>query len=153
VTRKVPNILIVDDDVTICEAFSLILRENGWNIEVANTGKEAIKKAETKAFNVALLDIRLPDIEGTKLLKLLPETTPKTIKIIVTGCPELRNAVDALNNGADAYLMKPVHPEDLLTMIRTKLEEQQQAERTTEEAITSFLQTRAKKLLESVRTE
>lgn len=152
-TKKVPSILIVDDDVNICEALSLILRKKGWNIDVANTGKEAIKKAETTAFNVALLDIRLPDIEGTKLLKLLPKTTPKMIKIMVTGYPELRNAVEALNDGADAYLMKPVRPEDLLITIRAKLEEQQQAERMTEETITGFLETRAKKLLESVRAE
>ncbi len=152
-TRKVPNILIVDDDVNICAAMSLILRKKGWNIEVANTGKEAIIKSEAMVFNVALLDIRLPDIEGTKLLKLLHETTPRMIKIMVTGYPELRNAVDALNDGADAYLMKPVRPEDLLIIIRAKLEEQQQAERMTEEKITGFLETRTKKLLERVRAE
>jgi two-component system response regulator HydG len=149
----VPNILIVDDDVNICEVLSLILRKRGWNIEVANTGKEAIQKSEETAFNVALLDIRLPDIEGTKLLKLLHETTPKMIKIMVTGYPELRNAVDALNDGADAYLMKPVRPEDLLITIRAKLEEQQQAEMMTQEKITGFLETRTKKLLEQVRAE
>ena len=152
-TRKVPNILIVDDDVNICEVLSLILRKRGWNIEVANTGKEAITKSEETAFNVALLDIRLPDIEGTKLLKLLHETMPKMIKIMVTGYPELRNAVDALNDGADAYLMKPVRPEDLLITIRAKLEEQQQAEMMTQEKITGFLETRTKKLLEQVRAE
>jgi two-component system response regulator HydG len=153
VTRKVPNVLIVDDDVNICEALSLIIIKRGWNVQVANTGKEAIQKAEATAFSVALLDIRLPDIEGTKLLKLLPKTTPKMIKIMVTGYPELRNAVDALNDGADAYLMKPVHPEDLLITIRAKLEEQQEAERMTEEKMTGFLETRAKKLLESVQAE
>ena len=103
--RQVPNILIVDDDVNICEAMSLILRKKGWNIVVANSGKEAIIKSEAMVFNVALLDIRLPDVEGTKLLKLLHETTPKMIKIMITGYPELRNAIDALNGGADAYLM------------------------------------------------
>jgi two-component system response regulator HydG len=149
----VPNILVVDDDINICEALSLILIKRGWNVEVANTGREALQKAETVAFNVALLDIRLPDIEGTKLLKLLPKTTPKMIKIMVTGYPELRNAVEALNDGADAYLMKPVRPEDLLITIRAKLEEQQQVERATEETMTGFLETRAKKLLENVRAQ
>jgi two-component system response regulator HydG len=153
VTRKVPNILVVDDDINICQALSLILIKRGWNVEVANTGKEALQKAQMRAFNVALLDIRLPDIEGTKLLKLLPKTTPKMIKIMVTGYPELRNAVEALNDGADAYLMKPVRPEDLLITIRAKLEEQQQSERVTEETMTGFLETRAKRLLENVRAE
>lgn len=152
-SRKVPNILIVDDDVNTCEAIGLILREKGWNIEIVHTGKEAIRKSEEGAFNVALLDIRLPDIEGTKLLKLLHETTPKMIKIMVTGHPALRNAVEALNDGADAYLMKPVRPEDLLITIKAKVEEQQHAERMTEEKITVFLETRAKKLLESIRVE
>ncbi|HML04051.1 MAG TPA: response regulator [Candidatus Bathyarchaeia archaeon] len=152
-TRNVPNILVVDDDINICQALSLILIKRGWNVEVANTGKEALQKAQVRAFNVALLDIRLPDIEGTKLLKLLPKTTPKMIKIMVTGYPELRNAVEALNDGADAYLMKPVRPEDLLITIRAKLEEQQQSERATEETMTGFLETRAKKLLENVRAE
>jgi DNA-binding response OmpR family regulator len=153
VSWKAPNILIVDDDINICETIGLILREEGWDTEVAHTGKEAIRKSEETAFNVALLDIRLPDIEGTKLLKLLHETTPKTIKIIVTGHPALRNVVEALNDGADAYLTKPVRPEDLLITIRAKFEEQQQAERMTEEKITAFIKTRAKKLLESMRVE
>jgi two-component system response regulator HydG len=153
VTKKVPNILLVDDDINICEALSLILRKQRWNVEVANTGKEAIQKSKSTAFNVALLDIRLPDIEGTKLLKLLPKITPKMIKIMVTGYPELRNAVEALNDGADAYLMKPVRPEELLMTIRAKLEEQQQAEGMTEEKITGFLEYRAKRLLERVRAE
>jgi two-component system response regulator HydG len=153
VTKKVPNILVVDDDINICQALSLILTKRGWNVEVANTGKEALQKAQMRAFNVALLDIRLSDIEGTKLLKLLPKTTPKMIKIMVTGYPELRNAVEALNDGADAYLMKPVRPEDLLITIRAKLEEQQQSERVTEETMTGFLETRAKRLLENMRAE
>jgi len=144
---QVPNILIVDDDVNICEALTLILRKRGWSAEVANTGKEAIKKAEITAFNVALLDIRLPDIEGTKLLKMLPKTTPKMIKIMVTGYPELRSAIEALNSGADAYLMKPVRPEYLLQTIRTKLEEQRQGERVAE------AHEGVKQLLESVKEE
>jgi two-component system response regulator HydG len=148
---KEPTILIVDDDISICQSLGLILEKNGYDVEMALCGKEAIEKSRKTAFNVALLDIRLPDTEGTKLLKLLDETTPKIIKIMVTGSPELRNAVEALNHGADAYLTKPVHPEELLKTIEEKLKEQEQAEYVTEEKITDFLQTRTKKLLQGLR--
>lgn len=149
--ERTPTILVVDDDPNICKVFSLILRKRGWNVEVANTGKEAIKKSEEAVFKVVLLDIRLPDIEGTKLLKLLHETTPKMIKIMVTGYPEVKNAVEALNKGADAYLMKPVHPEDLLRTIQEKLDQQQQTEDITEDRISAFLETRTKQLLQKIQ--
>ena len=149
--ERTPNILVVDDDRNICKVFSMILRKRGWNVEVANNGKEAIKKSEEAVFNVALLDIKLPDIEGTKLLKLLHETTPKMIKIIVTGYPQVNNAIEALNKGADAYVTKPVHPEDLLRTIQEKLEEQRQTEDMTEDRISAFLETRTKQLLQKIR--
>jgi DNA-binding NtrC family response regulator len=149
-TKKVPRILVVDDDVNICATLNLILKKRGWNVEIANTGKEAIDKSREHLFNVALLDIKLPDIEGTQLLKMLHETKPKMMKIIVTGHPEVKNAVEALNKGADAYLIKPLCPQDLLRIIKEKLNEQEQAEEMTEDKIASFLETRSKKLLEGL---
>jgi len=150
VIKKVPKILVVDDDVNTCGTLSLILRKRGWNVEIANSGKEAINKSREQLFNVALLDIKLPDIDGTQLLKMLYETKPKMMKIMVTGHPEVTNAVEALNNGADAYLIKPLCPEDLLKTIKEKLDEQEQAEEMTEDKIASFLETRSKKLLEGL---
>jgi len=144
------KILIIDDDEGICKTLSLILENEGYSVETANTGKEALEKSKTKIYNVALLDIRLPDIEGTKLLKALREGTPRMIKIMVTGYPQLENAVEALNLGADAYLMKPVYPGDLIKTIEEKLEAQKKAETITEEKIAVFLEARAQKLLEDL---
>ena len=144
------KILIVDDDEGICKTLGLILEDEGFIIDVANSGKEALEKSETSNYHVVLLDIRLPDIEGTKLLKAFRQSTPKMIKIMMTGFPQVSNAVEALNLGADAYFMKPVHPEDVIKTIREKLEAQMREEILTEEKLTAFLGTRTKQLLEDL---
>jgi DNA-binding NtrC family response regulator len=149
--NKKARILVVDDDTGICSTLSLFLGLNNYDVDVANTGKEAIEKSKTEVYDVALLDIRLPDIEGTKLLTALRETTPKMIKIMVTGFPALENAIQALKLDADDYVMKPVDPQELVQLIEKKLEERKKAETMTEDRIRGFIETRTAKLLEDVR--
>jgi len=141
-----PSILIVEDDTNIRETLNTILQQKRYDTDTAKTGQEAIKKSKTKFFNLALLDIKLPDMEGTKLLTTMHKDLPKMMKIMITGYPSLENAVEALNLGADAYIIKPVKPEKLLTLIEEKLEEQRQAEKMTEEKVTEWIKTRARKL-------
>jgi len=146
--KRKARILIVDDDEDICKTLSLILQEEGYETDIANTGREAIKKSRENFYNVALLDIKLPDMEGTELLTKMRETSPKMIKIMVTGYPALKNAVEALNRGADAYLMKPVNPEKVIKTIKEKLKKQREEEVMTEEKIAMFVKTRTQKLLQ-----
>jgi len=144
--RDKPSILIVEDDANIRETLSTILQQKGYNTDTAKNGKEAIQKSKAKFFNLALLDIKLPDMEGTKLLTTMHENLPKMVKIMITGYPSLENAVEALNQGADAYIIKPVKPEKLLTLIEEKLEKQRQTEDMTEEKVTEWIKTRTRKL-------
>ena len=143
---KKANILIVDDNESILETLSAILEEKGYRTDTAKTGIEAIEKAKTNFYNIALLDIKLPDIEGTKLLTKIEETTPRMVKIMTTGYASLENAMEALNLGADAYIMKPVDPENLLTVINEKLKEQRGAEKMSQEKVAKWIETRARKL-------
>ncbi len=143
---KKASILIVEDDTNIRETISTILQQKGYNTDTAKTGQEAINKSKTKFFNLALLDIKLPDMEGTKLLTTMHNNIPKMMKIMITGYPSLENAIEALNQGADAYIIKPVKPEKLLTLIEEKLKKQSQAEKMTEEKVTEWIKTRARKL-------
>ena len=145
-TKEKPSILIVEDDTNIRETLSTILQEKGYNTDTAKNGQEAMQKSKDKFFNLALLDIKLPDMEGTKLLTLMHENLPKMRKIMITGYPSLENAVEALNQGADAYIIKPVKPENLLALIEQKLKEQSQADKMTEEKVTDWIKTRARKL-------
>jgi len=141
-----PSILIVEDDTNIRETLNTILQQKGYKTDTAKNGQEAIQKSKTKFFNLALLDIKLPDIEGTKLLTMMHENLPKMVKIMITGYPSLENAVEALNLGADAYVIKPVKPEKLLALIEEKLEKQREAEKMAEKKVTEWIKTRARKL-------
>jgi len=141
------RILVVDDDESVRKVLTTILEDKGYYVETAKNGKEAIKKSDEKFFNLALIDIRLPDLEGTKLLTKIKDTTPRMIKIIVTGYPSLQNAIETVNKGADSYILKPFNVKDVLKIISTNLKRQQEAKKYSEEKVTEFIETRAKELI------
>ncbi len=142
------RILIIDDDEDILETLQSLLKKKGFDAVTANSGSAAIKKAASEPINLALIDIVLPDIEGTQLLRKLKPTVPKMRKIILTGHATLDNAVNAVNLGADAYLMKPVNPKELLRIIEEQLVLQREETVMTQEKISSFVETRVKQLEE-----
>ena len=117
------DILIVDDDKTLLRSLKKILESQGYSVETARTGKEATKKLEKHFCLVALLDIKLPDIEGTELLEVMRKISPRTAKIMLTGYATLENAVESLNKGADAFLTKPINPHELLRVVNEKSHE------------------------------
>jgi len=124
-TKK--TILVVDDDKSILRTFTRILQKSGYNIETAETGKEAIEKTENHHYDLALVDIRLPDMDGTDLLAKLKKQLQHTVKIMITGFPSLETGVKALDEGADAYLVKPVKPQELLVLLEEKLKNQEES--------------------------
>ena len=143
---KCPRILVVDDDDTIRTTMKAILQDEGYIVDLASTGKEAIQKSQENNYNIALLDIRLPDMEGVELLKLLKDGVPRTRKIMVTGYPSLQNAISALNKNADAYLLKPVDVEKLLNTVKQQLEIQENERKFSEEKVAEFIESRVKEL-------
>jgi DNA-binding NtrC family response regulator len=143
---KHARILVVDDDESIRKTMKAILEDEGYIVDLAATGSEAIQKTNEKAYNIALLDIRLPDMEGVELLKLIKDTVPHTRKIMVTGYPSMQNAVAALNKNADAYLTKPVNVEKLLNMVKEQLQLQEDERRFSEQKVAEFIETRVKEL-------
>lgn len=112
-----PEILVIDDEEGIRKLLATILADKDYNVDTAANGEEAIRKANEKVYNIALIDIMLPDMSGIELLTQIKETKPRTRKIIMTGNPSLQNAVEALNKGADAYIMKPLDVEKMLNTI------------------------------------
>lgn len=136
------RVLIVDDDESIRKTFSIILEDNGYIVDTAESGKEAIEKSNKAFYNLALIDIRLPDMEGTKLLTAMKETTPRMVKIIVTGYPALKNAVEAVNNGANAYVLKPPNMKEVLEVIKEQLRKQREERSFSEERVADFIQQR-----------
>jgi two-component system response regulator HydG len=115
------TILVVDDDKSILRTFTRILRKNGYKVDTAETGKEAIEKVDKRLYDLFLVDIRLPDMDGTDLLAKIKQQLQNTIKIMITGFPSIESGIKALDEGAEAYLVKPVKPEELLLLIKEKL--------------------------------
>ena len=140
------RILIVDDDESIREVLTSILTDEGYVVEAVDTGEKAIKATHEKFYNLALIDIRLPDMEGTKLLTRLKDTVPRIRKIIITGYPTLQNAIEAVNKGADAYIIKPIDMEETLKLIREQLQKQAEEKKYSEQKIVEFIETRVKEL-------
>jgi len=130
----------------ILESLKAILELKGYKIDTAKTGQEAIEKSKANFYNLALLDIKLPDMEGTDLLVKMHGSEPKMMKVMLTGFPSLENAVRALNLGADAYLMKPINPKELLKVIEERLRERWEAEVMGEEKVRDWIETRLRKL-------
>ena len=140
------RILVVDDDENIRKVLMRILEDEGYMVDTAKTGKEAVEKSRTKFYNLALIDIRLPDMEGVELLTKIRDTTPKMRKIIITGYPTLKNAVEAVNKGADAYIMKPFDMKELLSKIKEQLKKQREEKKYSEEKVKEFIETRVREL-------
>lgn len=121
--EKKKSILIIDDDKSILRILTRILQKNGYNTDTAETGREAEERIASQSYDLALIDVKLPDTDGIDLLRKIHEAKPKMIKIVITGFASLENGIKALNGGADAYLVKPVKTEELLKIVKEKLKE------------------------------
>jgi len=140
------RILIVDDDENIRKVLATILEDEGYHVESVDTAKKAIGRTRRKFYNLALIDIRLPDMEGIELLTKVRDTTPKMRKIIITGYPTLQNAVDAVNRGADAYILKPFDMERVLKTIKEELKKQEEEKKYSQEKVAEFIEARVREL-------
>jgi len=121
---KKESILIVDDDESTCKSLSLILNKKGYKTETAVTGRGALEKAQQRFFNLALLDIKLPDADGAELLMPLKRMHPEMIVLMITGQASLESAVRTSLEGALAYITKPLNMDAVLTAIREAMEVQ-----------------------------
>ena len=126
-SHQIQSILVIDDQEGITTTVSAILADEGYMVETAKNGKEAINAVKKTPFDLALVDIRLPDIDGTELIRRLREIQPKIATIILTGQPTLENAIKSVNNKADGYLLKPFETRVLLETIRKILAEKTNA--------------------------
>ena len=140
------KILLVDDDETIRTTMIAILEDEGYSVDSAPNGKEAIRKTQEQTYNLALLDIRLPDMEGVELLGLMKDSIPRMRKIMVTGFPSLQNAVEAVNKSADAYLIKPVDVDRLLATVKEQLQKQEEDKKFSEQKVADFIESRVKEI-------
>lgn len=137
--REKPSLLIIDDDENIRETLSDIFQEKGYLTETAKNGLQAIQKSQVKFYNIALIDVQLPDITGVELLRTFRERYPSRMNIIITAHVTVKTAIDAVNLGANAYIMKPIDFRKLDQIIKQCLKKQRKALKITQERVAEFI--------------
>jgi len=118
------RILVIDDESVICEACHLVLSENGHTVDSCMTGKTGLIAIERGAYDVILLDMKLPDVDGMEILKTVREKTAAPCVVVMTGYSTLSNAVEAMKLGAADYLAKPFTDDDLIEAVEKAFNDQ-----------------------------
>ena len=119
--KKQKSIIIIDDDKSILQVLTRIFQKEGYDTDLAETGQEAMEKIQNKKYNLALIDVKLPDTNGIDLLARIHKIHPNIIKIAITGFPSLEDGTKVMDRGAAAYLVKPIKTEELLRVIAEKI--------------------------------
>jgi two-component system, NtrC family, response regulator HydG len=116
-------ILVVDDEPDECENMSDILSDRGYRVDTAPEGIAALRLVERQPYDVALLDLRMPGMDGVALCREVTRLCPKTVALLVTGYPDDINPADARAAGIRHIIRKPVDVRRLLTTIEGTLEQ------------------------------
>jgi len=108
------NILVVDDEEVVCRAYLRALTAAHCNVEAVRDGKGALDVMEQRAFDVVMLDLRMPGRDGMSVLRTIKEKWPESEVVVITGYPSVDTAKEAIRLGACDYLAKPVSPDDVI---------------------------------------
>jgi DNA-binding NtrC family response regulator len=117
-----PVILVADDDQVARELLAEALGGEGYRVRVAAGGEECLRLAEVEPFDIALVDLRMPDLDGLSVLKRLAAVQPDLPVVILTAFATIETAIDAMNAGAYDYLSKPFRMEEIKVVVRRTLE-------------------------------
>ncbi|HKN60154.1 MAG TPA: sigma-54 dependent transcriptional regulator [Candidatus Acidoferrales bacterium] len=100
------HLLVVDDERSITELLEISFRKEGHKVDVASNGESAMRRLASQIYDIVVSDIRMPDMDGVELLRYCKEVSPATTFILITGVPTIDTAIDAVNFGADRYVIK-----------------------------------------------
>lgn len=115
------RILVVDDEDALRTVLSSELEGEGYIVQMAGDGDEAIKILEKNTFDLILLDIKMPTVDGFEVLKYVKQHAPATKVIMLTGFADLKNAIESKKLGAEDFVSKPYDLVDLLTTVERVL--------------------------------
>ena len=116
-----PNILIVDDDPRFCDSLKVLLGNQDYQMQTSNSGKEAMEYLVKNNFDLALLDMVMPEMNGHEIMDYINSKSPETLVIVITGHASMESAIESLRRGAYDYLRKPFEPEELLKTVENAL--------------------------------
>ncbi len=117
------HLLVIDDQKSLCELLEIAFRKAGHRVETVTSGEAARRRMESQIFDIVISDICLPDTSGVELLRFAKEISPATFFILITGVPTLETAIEAVNSGADRYVVKSERLVEDLRAAVARLEE------------------------------
>ena len=117
-----PRILVVDDEMIVCESCKRILEEEGYEVETALSGKEAFEKMKANPFDIVITDLKMPGIDGMEVLRTFRKEYPDSIIIMITGFSTVETAVEAMKLGAFDYIPKPFTPDEVTIVVKKAIE-------------------------------
>src|SRR4030042_1592713 len=118
-----PRILVVDDELVICESCQRILEEEGLEVETVLSGAEAFGKMKENPFDIVITDLKMPGIDGMEVLRTLRREYPDTIVIMITGFSTVETAGEAMKLGAFDYIPKPFTPDEVSIVVKKAIEQ------------------------------
>ncbi len=136
-TTRTPKILIVDDEPIALENMELILKKEGYTVETAQDGLQAVNKLKTSFFDVVLTDLKMDKLNGIGVLENVKSKTPNTQVIMITGYASLNTAIETIKKGGFHYIQKPIRSDHLRSTVREALEGKQ-TEKTTKGSVLCF---------------
>ena len=116
-SMKARRILVIDDESVICDACCLVLAEKGHSVDHRLNGNTGLLAIEGGKYDLILLDVKLPDVDGMEILKSVREKGPVPVVIVMTGYSTMSNALQAMKLGAADYLAKPFTDDELVEAI------------------------------------
>ncbi len=120
-----PHILILEDEVNLAKGLSTVMEEEGYEVDLAETGHAALEKFQREDFDLLVADLRLPDMDGMEVIYQIREKKPRTNVVIITGYPSVSSAVQAVKMGVSDYLRKPFTEDEFKAAIKSALEKKQ----------------------------
>ena len=121
------RILVVDDEKGMCEFLHYLLEGEGYEVEEAHSGAEALDKIKGKSYQLVLADIKMPGIDGLEMLRRIREANEETVVIVMTGYSSLETAIKAIKYDASDYLTKPFDdPDAVLAAVERGLADRQE---------------------------
>ena len=120
-----PHVLLVEDELTVAKGLEMVMDEEGYDVDMADTGQGALNKFRAKKFDLMVADLRLPDIDGMEVIERVRESRPETKVVIITGYPSVSTAVQAVKMGVSDYLRKPFTDDEFIAAVETALKDRE----------------------------
>ncbi|OIP91549.1 MAG: response regulator [Syntrophaceae bacterium CG2_30_49_12] len=120
-----PHVLLMEDEMNVAKGLEMVMREEGYEVDMADTGQSALDKFRAGEFDLLVADLRLPDMDGMDVVQHVCEKRPRTNVVIITGYPSVSSAVQAVKMGVSDYLRKPFTEDEFKAAVKSALKQKE----------------------------